>query len=288
MDLSIIIVSFNTKKLLDACLASIERSLTNSTVRTEIIVVDNISTDGTREMLKNKYPRVRTILNGSNVGFGRANNQGIRMANGEYILLLNSDTVIHNTAIEKLFRFARKNPKAFVGAKLLNTDGTDQTSCGPFLTLPIVFLALFLKGDRLRITRWSPGRVREVDWVSGACIIGQKAAFLDGLLFDESIFMYMEEIDLLYRARKRGYRTYFYPEARLTHIGSGSSTDRKKGPVLNIYRGLIYFYTKHYGQPALFILKSLLKTKAAIAWSIGTVTQDDYLKTTYAEAFALV
>jgi GT2 family glycosyltransferase len=288
MDLSIIIVSFNTKKLLDDCLASINRSLRKSTLTTEIIVVDNISTDGTREMLTNKYKGVRTIMNDRNFGFGKANNQGIATASGAYILLLNSDTVVHADAIWKLYRFAQTKPRAFVGAKLLNTDGSDQTSCGPFLTLPVVFAALFLKGDRLGVTRWSPRNVRRVDWVSGACIMAPKSVFLDGLLFDEGIFMYMEEIDLLYRAIEKGYSTYIYPDARITHVGSGSSKDKQKGPVLNIYRGLTFFYRKHYGRGALFVLTILLKTKAALAWCIGVLTNNEYLKSTYGEAFAMV
>ena len=264
------------------------RSLRRLNGTTEIFVVDNISTDGTRDMLRTKYPQVRTILNATNVGFGKANNQGIAAARGTYILLLNSDTIVHDDAIGKLYRFARTKPNALVGAKLINTDGSDQTSCGPFLTLPVVFAALFLKGDRLGLTRWSPRSVRRVDWVSGACIMAPKSVFLDGLLFDEGIFMYMEEIDLLYRAKEKGYSTYFYPEARITHIGSGSSKDRKKGPVLNIYRGLSYFYGKHYGRTQQVILSVLLKLKAAIAWCIGILTGNEYLKSTYGEAFTMV
>jgi len=134
MDLSIIIVSFNTKKLTQDCLASVIKSMKGTGISWEIILVDNVSTDGTRQMLKEKFPKVETILNKENVGFGRANNQGIRASHGEYILLLNSDTVIVHNAIGKLLAFARQHPNAFVGGKLLNLDHSAQTSCGPFFS----------------------------------------------------------------------------------------------------------------------------------------------------------
>lgn len=288
MDLSIIIVSYNTKKLTHDCLASVIKSLKGSGVSWEIILVDNVSTDGTRQMLKEKFPKVTTIFNKENVGFGRANNQGIQASSGEYVLLLNSDTVVLHNALGKLLAFARQHPNAFVGGKLLNLDHSSQTSCGPFFSLPVVIAALFFKGDTLGITRWSPNTVRKVDWVSGACIMAPKKLFMQDLLFDDQIFMYMEEIDLLYRANLKGYPTYFYPRAHIIHLGAGSSTNKRKGPVLNIYKGLIYFYKKHRSPAALVILKILLKLKAGIAWSIGVIMGKGYLSDTYAEAYKLV
>ncbi|HLD24619.1 MAG TPA: glycosyltransferase family 2 protein [Patescibacteria group bacterium] len=288
MDLSIIIVSFNTKKLLDDCLTSVIRSLKQTKLTHEIIVVDNASTDGTREMLSKKFSKVETILNHENVGFGRGNNQGIRKATGEYVLLLNSDTVVLNNAIGKLVSFGRQHANAFVGPKLLNPDKTPQSSCGPFFSLPVVFAALFLKGDSLGLTRWSPHRARRVDWVSGAAILAPKKLFMQDLLFDEEIFMYMEEIDLLMRARKKGYPTYFYPRSLIVHLGAASSTNKRKGPVLNIYRGFLYLYKKHGSPTGLGIVKFMLRIKAMIAWSIGVILGKAHLKETYEEAFRLV
>lgn len=288
MDVSIIIVSYNTRALLEDCLRSLTRSLKLAHLSSEIIVVDNVSTDGTREMLADEFPRVHVIKNKDNVGFGRANNQGIHAAKGEYILLLNSDTIVMNNAIGKLLAFGKQHPNAFVGPKLLNADHTPQTSCGPFFSLPVVFTSLFLKGDRLGITRWSPNRSRKVDWVSGACILAPRRIFMQDLLFDEQIFMYMEEIDLLYRAKKKGFPTYFYPRSLIVHLGSGSSTNKRKGPILNIYRGFLYFYRKHHSPIAVSVLRSMLQIKAAIAWCVGFVLGDTFLKETYAEAFKLV
>lgn len=108
------------------------------------------------------------------------------------------------------------------------------------------------------------------------------------LFFDEKIFMYMEEIDLLIRARKKGYWTYFYPRSLIVHLGSGSSTNKRKGPVLNIYKGYIYIYAKHYSRLELVIVKLMLKTKAVISWTIGMLFGNAYLKETYAEAYQMV
>ncbi len=288
MDLSIIIVSFNTEKLTRDCLTSIYQKLGKTKLTFEVIVVDNVSTDGTRAMLAKKFPQVRTVLNDQNVGFGIANNQGMKKAKGEYILLLNSDTVLLDDSLVGMLAFARKHPDSFVGPKLLNVDRTPQTSGGPFFTLPVVFAVLFLKGDHTGWTRVSPDETREIDWVSGACILGPRKLFLKDLLFDEKIFMYMEEVDLLYRARLRGHKTYFYHTCRIIHLGGGSSTNKRKGPVLNIYKGFVYFYKKHYGPAQLVLLRIMLKAKAAVAWLIGVVTGKAHLKETYGEAYHLV
>lgn len=288
LDLSIIIVSFNTKKLTEDCLTSVMRSLKDAKLTWEIILIDNVSTDGTREMLKKKFPMVRTVLNDENVGFGKGNNQGIRMSRGEYILLLNSDTIVLNNSIVKLVSYGRQHPNAFIGPKLLNPDRSPQSSCGPFFSLPVVFASLFLKGDYIGLTRWSPTRARKVDWVSGACILAPKKLFMQDLLFDENIFMYMEEIDLLMRARKKGYPTYFYPRSLIVHLGAASSTNKRKGPVLNIYRGFLYLYRKHGSPVGLWLVRAMLKIKAVLAWVIGAVLGKETLKETYAEAYKMV
>lgn len=288
MDISVIIVSYNTKHLTERCLASLVRSLKISKLTWEIILVDNVSTDGTREMLKKKFPKVRTIFNRTNVGFGRANNQGIRVATGDYVLLLNSDTIVLDNAIGKLVSFGRQHPNAFIGPKLLNPDKTPQTSCGPFFSLPVVFAALFLKGDYIGLTRWSPHRTQKVDWVSGACILAPRKLFLQDLLFDEQIFMYMEEIDLLMRAKAKGYPTYFYPRSLIVHLGAASSTNKRKGPVLNIYRGFLYLYRKHGTPEQRIVMRAMLKLKAVLGWTAGYLLGNELLKETYAEAYQLV
>jgi GT2 family glycosyltransferase len=279
MNLSIIIPSYNTKELLDRCLASIYVSLKGKTMDFEVIVVDNASDDGSRELLNKKYPRVKTILNKENAGYGRANNQGIRKATGDYVLLLNSDIVVQNGAIEKLLMFGKSQPNAYVGGKLLNEDGSPQASCGPMYSLAVVFMMLFCKGDSLGITRYSPSTTTKVDWISGACILAKRESFIDAGLFDEGIFLYMEEIDLLYRAKRD---VVFYPDAEFVHTGAASSGSRRT-PVINIYKGLLYFYKKHRSIMEQRILLAMLRLKANVAIALGSRN----LRNTYEQALTV-
>ncbi len=287
MDLSIIIPSFNTKDLLDRCLQSVYQSLKDAQFSWEIIVVDNASDDGTDTLLKNKYTRVKSIYNSSNVGYGKANNQGIKVSKGTTILLLNTDIVVIGDSIKQLYEFFLKHPLSFVGGKLLNEDMTAQSSCGPMVDLPIVMAMLFLQGDALGISRYSPQSTRVVDWVSGACLMSLKKNFESIGLFDEHIFMYMEEIDLLYRAKRRGYTTLFYPNAVFIHTGAASSADSKT-PVKNIYRGLVYFYQKHRSILEVRFVVLMLQVKAYIAIGIGLLSGNLGLRRTYEEALGMV
>lgn len=287
MDLSIIIPTYNTKDLLDRCLQSIYESLKDVRFSWEVIVVDNASSDGTSTLLKNKYTRVKKIFNTSNVGYGKANNQGIKVSEGTTMLLLNTDIVVVGDSIKKLYEFSLEHPLSFIGGKLLNEDMTPQSSCGPMVNLPIVLAILFLQGDVLGISRYSPQITQVVDWVSGACLMSLKKNFESIGLFDERIFMYMEEIDLLYRAKRKGYTTLFYPHARFIHTGAASSADTKT-PVKNIYRGLVYFYKKHRSILAVRVVILMLQVKAYIAIGIAVLLSNRNLRRTYEEALGMV
>ncbi len=271
IDFSIIIVSFSTRSMTRACLSSVFLSLKRTVFSYEVIVIDNASTDGSVEMIKKEFPKVILIENKKNTGYGVANNQAAKKAQGELIFFLNSDTVVLDDAIEKLVTYATTHSEvSFLGGKLLNTDNSSQASCGPFLTLPIVFLMLFFKGEQLQITRYSPEMIREVDWISGACILTKRNNFQKLNGFDEGIFLYMEEVELLYRAQKLGMRTFFYPQARFIHVGSGSSKEWKT-PIVNLYKGLIYFYKKHKSPAELFLLRFLLVLKALVGLVVGAI-----------------
>ncbi|MCX7955852.1 MAG: glycosyltransferase family 2 protein [Patescibacteria group bacterium] len=292
IDLSIIIISFNTKNITKNCLESINRSLFKSKIKYEIIVIDNNSFDGSKKMLeeysKNKKNHIIYIQTNQNLGFGKGNNLGVKNAKGKYILFLNSDTIILNRSIEKLFYFYQKNETKihFLGPKLLNKDLTPQPSAAYFFTLPVVFSSLFLKGDYWGLTRFSPEKTKKVDWISGACILTKKNYFNKLKGFDEKIFMYMEEVDLLYRANKIGFNVYFYPESKIIHLASASSSG-KTFPILQVYKGFLFFYKKHYSKINLLILKFLLKLKALIAIIIGKIKKNNYLINTYEEAFKI-
>lgn len=292
-DLSIIIVSYNTKKTTEDCIKSICQSLKGSNIKYELVVIDNASTDGSvimlEDFLHSKPEIFKLIKNDTNLGFARANNLGVKKAVGDYVLFLNSDIVVLDNAIEKLFKFYQQNQKTinFLGGKLLNKDKSSQPSAAPFYTLPVVFAALFLKGDYWGLTRSSPNNLTKVDWVSGACIMTTKEYFSKIGGFDERIFMYMDEVDLLYRAKMSGLTTFFYPEARFIHHGCASSSGRTY-PITQVFGGLIYFYKKHYTNLALFLLKILLKLKLGIAILIGKITNNRYLIETYEKADQMV
>ncbi len=287
-DLSIIIISYNTKditkKCVETCLASLQM---DSNLRADIVVLDNNSTDGTvAELEKINDSQLKIIRSAENFGFSRGNNEAVKHAEGKYILFLNSDIEVINDAIPKLYNFftSTDNKYNFLGGKLFEKDGkTAQASCGPFYTLPIVCAALFLKGDYYGLTRYSPKTVQKVDWISGACIMTQKDVFETLGGFDEKIFMYMEEIDLLYRANKRGLTAGFYPHAHFIHLGSASSNTRSK-PIIQVFRGFLYFYKKHRSHTEYVLLRSMLQLKALISLTIGHITSNSYLVMTYEEA----
>ncbi len=290
--MSIIIVSYNTKKITEACLESVNRSLEKTKIKYEIIVVDNNSHDGSSQLLETMSQDSKNHLvykqTGENLGFGKGTNLGVKISQGKYILLLNSDTIVLNRAIEKLYNFYLENEKQvhFLGAKLLNRDLTSQPSACRFFTLPVVFATLLLKGDYWGLTRSSPNKFCQVNWVSGACIMTTKKLYQHFKGFDKNIFMYMEEVDLLYRAKKLGLNTYFYPDSQIIHLGSASSNG-KTFPILQVYRGFLFFYKKHYSLFHLLILHLILKSKAIIAYLIGKIKNDSYLIKTYGEAFKL-
>lgn len=292
VDLSIIVINYNTKKITYHCINSLLTSLRRVNFKFEILLVDNGSSDGSISFFKKKFKgekRIKLILNQKNLGFGKANNQAVKYALGKYLLFLNSDTLILDKAIEKLFNYYQDNEGkiAFLGGKLLNKDYTDQPSAAHFFTLPVVFAALFLKGDYWGLTRFSPDKIKKVDWVSGAFILTKKEIFQKIGGFDENIFMYMDEVDLLYRAKKENYQTFFYPEAKIIHYGSLSADDKRE-PIIRVYQGLLYFYQKHYSLFFLLCLKFLLIIKAIIAILLGKIFNQPQLALTYKKALRMI
>lgn len=286
IDLSIIITSFNTKEYLNNCLASIYQSLQGTRILYEVIVVDNASTDGSLELINKKYFQTKLISNRVNVGFGQANNQAVTQAAGKVVLFLNSDIVIRDRAIEKLFHFFMSlPPKSVSGGKLYNVDGTAQSSCGPAYNLVNITIALFFKGDYLHLTRYSPTKVKVVDWVMGACMMTMKNAFDEVGEFDKGIFMYMEEIDWQYRAQKLGFSIYFYPNAHFVHVGAGSSHGRST-PILNVFRGLLFYYKKHHNWQK-YLLRTILILKSIVAIGIFTFLNKKDDQKLYREALKL-
>lgn len=257
MDLSIIIVNWNTKSLLLQCLESIDQ--TCKRVATEIFVVDNGSTDGSGEAVRERFPKVTLIQNQKNVGFAMANNQALRLSRGNYLLLLNPDTKMKDGAIERLLSFMESSSEAgVVGAQLLNDDGSRQNSIANF---PSLATELFNKS----LLRWLfpkqfPGKERdysnpvEVDSVIGACMMVRREAMDQVGLLDEEYFLFLEETDWCYRMKKAGWKVYHIPGAEIYHSQGKSAEQDKKRAKVEYYRSRYHFFKKNRGSLQEFVL----------------------------------
>jgi GT2 family glycosyltransferase len=262
MKLSIIIVNWNTCELLQDCLASIHRNPPEAAF--EVCVVDNASTDGSPEMVRERYPQVHLISNQENPGFARANNQGIQMSNGEYVLLLNPDTYVKPGALECLVQFLEGTPKAGgVGAQLLNPDQTLQVSCYPQPTLFREFWRMFhldvLKPYAVYpMDKWKLDVPREVDVLMGACLLLRRKALEQVGWMDEDYFIYSEEVDLCTRVRKAGWKLFWQPQAEVVHYGGQSTQQVAESMFLQLYQGKVLYFRKHHGWPAVQVYKLIL------------------------------
>lgn len=254
-DLSIIIVNWNTAALLCDCLASLVA--TSTAGRSEILVVDNASRDDSVGMVQQHFPSVQLIQNSANVGFARANNQGIVLSQGRYLLLLNSDTVVPPDTLAELLTFMEHTPDAGAcSPRLVRPDGQPQAFAFGGDPTPRY---LFRRGlHRLLLRRglhnWHTTQIESVDWVSGAALLLRRAALEQTGGLDENIFMYFEDNDLCLRIRQAGWKVYYNPQVAVIHIGGQSL---KQNPVARraYYHSLEYFYAKHYGRAAQLWLK---------------------------------
>lgn len=255
VDISIIIVSWNTRDILYDCIKS--TSSQTSDIDYETIVVDNASTDGSTEMVKTRFPQVVLIDNSENRGFAAANNQGIKVAKGRYVLLLNSDTVVLDQAIAKIVSFADDNPEAaVVGCRVLNPNGTLQRTCFMFPSLLNMFLSTaylykFFPRSRFfgreQMSWWNRDDVREVDVVTGCFMLVRREAIEPVGVMDERFFMYGEETDWCYRFKKAGWKILFTPDAEIIHLGGASSKQMKSEMVLQVRSSILHFFKEHRG-----------------------------------------
>lgn len=283
--LSIIILSYNTKDLTLRCVQSIvdqyEKELKNREF--EIIVVDNNSTDGSAESIKHEGI-IKLIQNKENVGFARGCNIGAKAAEGKYILFLNSDTQVFDKGFGGMTKFLEKNSNvAILGGKIQNPDGSVQLSAGKFYNLFNLMLML-LGLERLGFLRSSPSKIEKVDWVSGACMMVQRFVFEKLMGFDENLFMYMEDMEICFRVQKLGFSTYFYPNLKLRHKSLGSSN--RTFATINIYKGILHFYSKHKNYFEYVIAKTLLIIKAEILILVGFLTFNKSLIERYRKAIS--
>ncbi|MCL5113975.1 MAG: glycosyltransferase family 2 protein [Patescibacteria group bacterium] len=284
--LSIVILSYNTKKLTLDCIKSVfaqyNKNIENGEF--EIIVADNASTDGTVSAIQNYSSRIKIIQNKENYGFGKGNNIAAEKASGGYLLFINSDTIVKDKGFIKMVEFLNNNKKvAVIGGRLIDKDGSDRAPAGKFYNLIYVFFTLFFSRFTPNL-RFSPKKISDVDWVSGAFMMIRREVFrkLEG--FDRNIFMYVEDMELCFRVKKLGYNIVFFPQSSLYHAEYGSSN--RTFAIINIYKGILYFYKKHKSWQYL-IVKMLLVVKALVAICIGVLTNNRYLKDTYRQGLRL-
>lgn len=262
LDLSIIIVNWNTRALLAQCLRSVYE--TAGDLKCEVIVVDNASTDGSAEMVSREFPSVRLVRNSENIGFARANNTAMAFAKGRYMLLLNSDTIVTQGALQALVRLADRQPRAgIIGAQLLNVDGSFQASYTSFPNLWQEFLILSGLG-RLLYRRWYPSHdagtksSQVMGYVEGACLLVRPKAVREVGGLDESYFMYAEEVDWCFAMKSKGWQIWYEPEAKVIHLGGGSSQNRKPEREGDLYRSRIHFMNKNRNKINAMALKFLI------------------------------
>ncbi len=253
MDVSVIIVNWNTRRILYNCLTSIYRE--TKACSFETIVVDNNSTDHSTQMVRTEFPQVLLITNSKNVGFATANNQGMRIARGRYILLLNSDVVILDNAISKMISFADSNLEVGLAAcRIRNPDGTLQSTCFMFPSLLNMILSVtylhklfprntFFGRERMGWFDWD--NVCEMDVVAGCFMLVRRKAIEQVGLMDESYFMYGEETDWCYRFKQAGWKVMFSPDAEIIHLGGSSSKQMKPEMTLQLWASILFFLKKH-------------------------------------------
>jgi GT2 family glycosyltransferase len=271
-ELSIIIVSYNVCEFLLNCIQSILD--TAGSIDYEIIVIDNASADCSVEAVRETFPNVQVIANKVNVGFARANNQAYLISKGDFLLLLNPDTVVKPGAIMSVLEFVKNTSDAGLAAcRLLNPDGSVQKSINYFPTI-IGQISEILLIDRILFRRCKRktyyGTIPfTVDYCAGAFIIVRREALGKLHLFNADFFMYAEEKDLAYRLKKSGWNTYFVPFAEVIHYGGASTNRMPKDMYLELYRSNLIYFSINYSRVRGFILSLGLGVELLSYWLIS-------------------
>ena len=251
-DLAVIIVSYNARADLERCLASL--AVAPPTTPHQVVVVDNASSDGSPSAVTSTYPDVRLIALDCNVGFGRANNVGIRATGSEYVLLLNNDTVVPAGAIDLLVAELDAHPEvAIIGPRLVDASGRPEISfgrmIGPLNEARQKLLGTLYQRGFAPAVRHVEGRIRvshDPDWVSGACLLARRAD-LDAVgLFDERFFLYTEDVDLCASVRALGRKVRFTPHVQVTHLRGQSRHCDQSAASRAYLQSRLAFYRKHH------------------------------------------
>lgn len=282
--LSIVIVNWKVRELLRECLRSIYGNTALARERYEVVVVDNASDDGSTDMMRQAFPEVKVIENRRNVGFGAANNQAMPCCSGEWILLLNPDTLVRPGAIDRMLEKIQSSPRiAVLGCRLENADGTLQRWTGGAFPNYRNLLGHYFFLDRLLPAAWRPAPLYldrdaredlQVGWVSGACMLLRRG-MVDGEIFNPQFFMYGEDMELCYRMRKAGHDVVYTPAASIVHF-QGESMKQQEGEImLSSLKGPRQFFLMTHGRGGIrlydwitlggFAVRGLLYSAAAFA-----------------------
>jgi N-acetylglucosaminyl-diphospho-decaprenol L-rhamnosyltransferase len=271
--LSIIVVSWNVRELLRACLAALPPEA-------EIIVVDNASSDGSTQMVASEYPTVRLLANVENRGFTGGNNDGLRLASRAFVLFLNPDTVVQDTALDRMLAYLGAHPEVgVVGPQLRYGDGTLQSSRRCFPTLAT---ALFEStplawhwppernpwARRYHMADIPAGRTQEVDWLVGAALLTRREVLAQTGAFDEAYFMYSEELDWQRRVKQAGWKVVYLPEAVIVHHEGKSSEQATAARHIRFNRSKVRYFRKHHGRLQAEFLRLVLLAMFVVEWVI--------------------
>ncbi|MFJ7736030.1 glycosyltransferase family 2 protein [Lysinibacillus sp. NPDC097287] len=285
MDLSIVIVNYNTKKLTIDCIQSVINSKLN--FQYEIFVVDNASSDGSVEQIKKTFPPVYVISNKENVGFSKANNQAIKECNGRYILLLNSDTIVNEDTLDEMIRFmdGETNVGA-VGCEVNLPDGTLDKACHRGFPTPeasfyyLIGLAKKFpnspKYNSYHKSYMNMNEVHDIDCLVGAFMMVRREAIEQVGLLDEEFFMYGEDIDWCYRIKESGWRIVYNPTVSITHYKGASSRRKPYKIVYEFHRAMYLFHIKHFATKYNFFVNSVVYMGIVLKLTFATI--NNFLK----------
>ena len=279
MVLSIVIVNYNTEKLLKNCLESLHAGANGTPL--DIWVVDNDSQDQSVAMVRSLFPQVNVIESPSNVGFSKANNMAISQGRSDYILLLNPDTLILEDAIERMVQFMDQNPKVGVaGCKVLNRDGTLYLPCRRSIPTPTIAfyrlsgLSLLFPKSRVlakyNLTYEDPEQTHEVGAVSGAFLMIRRKVVEEIGMLDEGFFMYGEDLDWCLRTQRAGWAVMYHPDAQIIHYQGQSTKYNSRKAAVEFYRAMYLFHKKHFAKECSPITNGLIYfgilVKAVLSW----------------------
>ncbi|MHA3774166.1 glycosyltransferase family 2 protein [Verrucomicrobiota bacterium sgz303538] len=272
MKVSIVIICWNDRDDILKCLESIYRE--KKGISFEVIVTDNGSTDGSVEAVRGQFPAVKVVENVRNLGFGGGNNSGFREASGDYVLILNPDTILHTSALERLTSYADRHPEAGAfGCRVLNADGSYQHSAYPCPSVrSSLVAALYLRSlgryshlfeaDTYR--GWNGHSERVIGFQAGCCLLIRRELLLKLRGFDERLFHQYEDADLCLRVWKAGYSVSFCPDAEITHIGGLNRGRYPVAVILETHRSRYRFFYKHYGLSAVSKIRWIALISAAL------------------------